>query len=187
MPPLDRVETERLVLRRWTDADRAPFSAMNADPEVMRYFPAPLTRKESDAFVDRIESLFERHGFGLWALERIGDGRFLGFTGLAPVNPAVPYVGEIEVGWRLARAAWGRGYATEAAREALRVGFQAGLEQIVSLTADVNVPSRRVMERLGMHRNPADDFDHPVLPVGSPLRRHVFYRLRREEWASAHR
>jgi len=178
----DRIQTARLVMRRWTDADREPFAAMNAEPDVMRYFPAPLTRGESDALVDRIEDRFDEYGYGLWALERRDDGTFLGFTGLAPVRPDLPFAPALEVGWRLATHAWGQGLATEAAREALRVGFGAGHAEIVSLTAILNEPSRRVMERLGMHRNAADDFDHPALPEGSTLRRHVLYRLRGEEW-----
>ena len=186
MAACDRIETARLVMRRWTDADREPFAAMNADPEVMRYFPAPLDRVESDALIDRIDEQFDAYGYGLWALELRAYGAFLGFTGLAPVRDDLPYAGEVEVGWRLARSAWGKGYATEAARGALRVGFASvGLDQIVSLTAVVNTPSRRVMQRLGMHRAPVDDFDHPALPDGSPLRRHVLYRLRRSEWAAA--
>lgn len=179
VPSFDRVETARLVLRRWTDADREPFAAMNADAEVMRHFPAPLDRAESDAFVDRIETGFDRLGFGLWALERRDDGAFLGFTGLAVVRPDLPFAPAIEVGWRLASGAWGQGFATEAARAALRVGFESGHAEIVSFTAVVNAPSRRVMERLGMRRDPADDFDHPALPDGSPLRRHVLYRQAR--------
>ena len=172
----DRIETARLVLRRWVDADREPFAALNADPLVMRYFPAPLSREQSDRMVDRIEEMFDQLGFGLWAIEV--QGEFLGFTGLAPLNSQVPHEG-IEVGWRLARSAWGHGYATEAARASVAYGFdQAGLDEIVSVTAVVNAPSRAVMERLGMVRDPADDFDHPVLPVGSPLRPHVLYRLR---------
>lgn len=179
VPSFDRVETARLVLRRWTDADREPFAAMNADAEVMRYFPAPMSRAESDAFVDRIEAGFDRLGFGLWALERRDDGAFLGFTGLAVVRPDLPFAPATEVGWRLAQSAWGQGFATEAARAALRVGFESGHAEIVSFTADINAPSRRVMERLGMRRDPADDFDHPALPDGSPLRRHVLYRQAR--------
>jgi RimJ/RimL family protein N-acetyltransferase len=182
--PADRVgpeplETARLVLRRWTDADRAPFAAMNADPEVMRYFPAPLSTEQSDALVDSIRARFAQHGYGLWAVQVKGGPPFIGFTGLAPLNPLVPYPG-IEVGWRLVRSAWGRGYATEAARAAVAYGFDvAGLPEIVSVTAEVNVASRAVMRRLGMVHDPAEDFDHPVLPEGSPLRRHVLYRLRR--------
>lgn len=177
--------TARLVLRRWAEPDREPFAAMNADPVVMENFPAPLTRAESDATVDRIEEQFAAFGFGWWVVERRDDGAFLGFTGLAPVRADVPPAGAIEVGWRLAHFAWGHGYATEAAREALRVGFEdAGLDQVVSLTAVVNHRSRQVMERLGMHRDPADDFDHPALPPGGRLRPHLLYRLHRDEWRS---
>ena len=173
----NRLETARLVLRRWVDSDREPFAALNADPLVMRYFPAPLSREQSDRMVDRIEEMFDQLGFGLWAIEV--EGEFVGFTGLAPLNSLVPHEG-IEVGWRLARSAWGHGYATEAAKASVAYGFgQAGLDEIVSVTAVVNAPSRAVMERLGMVRDPADDFEHPVLPVGSPLRPHVLYRLRR--------
>lgn len=183
MAPFDRIVTARLVLRRWAHADREPFAAMNADQHVMAHFPAPLTRAESDALVDRIEEQFDAYGYGLWALERRDDGAFLGFTGLAPVRPDLPFAPALEVGWRLAPSAWGHGYATEAAREALRVGFEgSGLAEIVSMTAVVNAPSRRVMERLGMRRDSADDFEHPSVPEGSPLRPHVLYRLRREEW-----
>ena len=173
----DRLETQRLVLRRWDDSDRAPFAAMNADPDVMRYFEAPLSRAQSDALVDRIGTVFASYGFGLWALEVKDRAPFIGFTGLAPLNPLVPYPG-IEVGWRLARSAWGRGYATEAARASLAYGFDvAGLDEIVSITSVVNAPSRAVMDRLGMTHDPAEDFDHEALAPGSPLRRHVIYRL----------
>ena len=181
MRPFERIQTTRLVMRRWTDADREPFAAMNADPQVMAYFPARLTRTESDALVDRIEEQFDAYGYGLWALERRDDGAFLGFTGLAHVRPGLPFSPALEVGWRLVAAAWGQGFATEAAREALRVGFESRHDEIVSFTAVVNAPSRRVMERLGMHRDPADDFDHPALANWSPLRPHVLYRLRRHE------
>lgn len=175
----DALETARLVLRRWTAADRAPFAALNADPEVMRYFPEPLSAGQSDALADSIEATFEQYGFGLWAVEVKGGPPFIGFTGLAPLNPLVPYPG-IEVGWRLARPAWGHGYATEAARASLGYGFDAaGLAEIVSVTAEVNTPSRAVMRRLGMVHEPAEDFDHAGVPEGSPLRRHVIYRLRR--------
>lgn len=176
MARFDRVETTRLVLRRWDDADRLPFAAMNADPEVMRYFPAPMTGPESDALVDRIEEHFDTYGYGLWALERRDDGAFLGFTGLATVRPELPFAPALEVGWRLTRTAWGHGFATEAALEALRVGFESGHAEIVSFTAVANAPSRRVMERLGMRRDPDDDFDHPAVPEGSRLRPHVLYR-----------
>ena len=181
----DRQETGRLVLRRWTLADREPFAALNADPDVMRYFPSLMTGAQSDAFADRIEATFERHGFGLWAVEVKGGPPFIGFTGLQPLSPLVPYTG-IEVGWRLARPAWGRGYATEAARAALAYGFDvAGLDEVVSITTVRNAPSRAVMERLGMTHDPGEDFDHPGIDEGSPIRRHVLYRLSRLTWRQA--
>lgn len=175
-----RSRTQRLVLRPWRTADRAPFAAMNADPEVMRYFPATMSRGESDALVDRIEAGFADRGYGLWAVEVVDGPEFVGFVGLAPLPAGLPCGDAIEVGWRLARAAWHRGYATEAAAAAVGYGFQvAGLDEIVSLTATVNAPSRAVMRRLGMAHDPDEDFDHPAVPVGHPARRHVLYRLRR--------
>lgn len=175
----DALETERLRLRRWREQDRAPFAAMNADPEVMELFPAPLTQAESDALVDRIEAHFERWGYGLWVVEEQATGAFCGFTGLAVPGFEAHFTPAVEVGWRLARSTWGKGYATEAARAALRVGFDdGGLEEIVSFTSTGNVRSRRVMEKLGMTHDEADDFDHPNLPPGHRLRRHVLYRLR---------
>ena len=175
--------TGRLLLRHWRDDDRAPFAAMNADPRVMEHFPAPLSRLESDALIDEFEARFDPRGFGLWALERRDDGTFIGFTGLAAVPWEAHFTPAIEVGWRLAPEAWGHGYATEAAREAVRFGFEdAELDEIVSFTVPANVRSRAVMERLAMTHDPADDFDHPRLPVGHPLRRHVLYRIDRESW-----
>ncbi len=171
--PLE-LRTARLLLRRWTEADRAPFAALNADPRVMEHFPAPLTRAESDAMVDRIEAGFDRHGFGRWAL--VHEGRFVGFTGLGGLTFDPPFRHRFEIGWRLAAEAWGRGLATEAARAAVADGFgRVGLPEIVSLTAVGNRRSIRVMQRLGMH--PDGDFDHPNVPEGSALRRHVLYRL----------
>jgi RimJ/RimL family protein N-acetyltransferase len=179
----DHLSTDRLTLRRWRDSDREPFAILNADPEVMRYFARPLTREESDAFVDRIEARFEDRGYGLWAVERRGDGVFLGFTGLGYHTFEAHFTPCVEVGWRFSRFAWGHGYATEAAREALRFGFdEPGLDEIVSFTTLDNTASVRVMQRIGMHRDPADDFDYPNLPAGHPLRRHLLYRLRREEY-----
>jgi RimJ/RimL family protein N-acetyltransferase len=156
----DSIRTERLLMRRWRDADRAPFAAMNADPEVMRYFPATLDRAASDSYLDRIEALFQRQGFGLWALEEAATGRFLGFTGLNPMPAGVPGAGGMEVGWRLARQAWHQGFATEAARAALDVGFRGvGLAEIWSMTTVLNEPSQAVMRRLGMTLH--SYFDHP--------------------------
>jgi len=178
IPP--RFETQRLVMRRWTDDDLAPFAAMNADPQVMRYFPAPLDRAGSDALVARIEAQFDQLGYGLWALELRETGEFIGFTGLLLQTFPAHFTPAVEVGWRLAQAAWGRGLATEAARQALEVGFGAGqLDEIVSMTAWSNGPSRRVMRRLGMTHDPADDFDHPRVPERHPLRPHVLYRIGR--------
>jgi RimJ/RimL family protein N-acetyltransferase len=144
----------------------------------MEHFPAMLTHAESDAFVDRIEARFDRQGFGLWAVEVVGVVPFIGFVGLNPPSFEAHFTPAIEIGWRLARAHWGRGYATEGAKAALAFGFeQLGLAEIVSFTVPANEASWRVMERLGMTRDPADDFDHPALPVGHPLRRHILYRL----------
>jgi RimJ/RimL family protein N-acetyltransferase len=153
----------------------------------MCHFPATLTRAESDAFADLIERGFETNGgWGLWALERKDTGAFIGFTGLAPVSFAAPFAPAVEIGWRLARPAWGHGYATEAARAAVGLAFdELGLDGLVSFTAPANVRSRAVMERLGMTRDPAEDFDHPRVPAGSPLRRHVLYRLPVAAWRGA--
>ena len=178
------LRTDRLILRRWRASDRAPFAHLNADPEVMRHFPRPLTREESDELVDKIEVRFDERGYGLWAVERRDDGIFLGFTGLSYQAWEAAFTPCVEVGWRFDGFAWGHGYATEAARAALRFGFEvAGLDEIVSMTATTNSRSMRVMERLGMHRDPADDFDHPRIPVGHALRRHVLYRLDRGEFS----
>jgi RimJ/RimL family protein N-acetyltransferase len=156
---------------------------MNADPEVMEHFPAPLDRAASDAMVERIEAGFDRRGYGLWALEVSATGALIGFTGLQPPSFEAHFTPAVEVGWRLARPAWGHGYATEAARAALRHGFtEAGLHEIVSFTTRSNVRSQAVMRRLGMTRDPADDFDHPQLAPEHPLRRHVLYRLPYERW-----
>lgn len=172
----DSIRTERLLMRRWRDADRAPFAAMNADPEVMRYLLEPLDRAASDAYMDRIEALLQRQGFGLWALEHAATGRFLGFTGLNPMPPGVPGAGGMEVGWRLASHAWHQGFATEAATAALDVAFRgAGLAEIWSMTAVVNAPSQAVMRRLGMTLH--GHFEHPRIEPGHPLRPHVLYRI----------
>ena len=167
------IRTERLLLRRWTDADRGPFAALNADPVVMEHFPAPLTRAESDAFADRVEAGFAERGWGLWAVE--APEGFVGFTGLSVPAFEADFLPAVEVGWRLARSAWGRGYATEAASAALRYAFtDLGLESVVGFTATTNTRSERVMQRVGMRR--LGEFDHPALPEGSRLRRHVLYR-----------
>ena len=182
---MHELETERLLLRRWRPGDRTPFAVLNADPEVMRHFPAPLTRRESDTFADLIEALMEADGWGLWALEVRATGDFVGFTGLARPRFEAPFTPAVEIGWRLARPAWGRGYASEAARAAAAFAFeQVQLDEIVSMTVVANERSRAVMRRLGMHHDPADDFDHPL--VEQPhLSRHVLYRLTADGWRAS--
>lgn len=179
MPAIER-RTARLLLRQWRDADYAPFAALNDDPRVMEHFPAHLTRAESDAVADRLRGLIDERGWGLWAVEELASGDFIGFVGLQVPRFEAPFVPCIEVGWRLAAAYWGKGYATEAARAALAVGFDvAGADEILSYTALGNVRSRAVMERLGMVEDPASAFEHPMVPEGSPLRAHCLYRLSR--------
>jgi RimJ/RimL family protein N-acetyltransferase len=169
----------RTLLRRWREEDREAFAAMNADARVMEFFRSPLNRAESDAMVDRIEKHFGEHGFGLWAIAIPDGAPFIGFAGLSVARFSAPFTPRVEVGWRLAFAHWGHGYATEAARLALGYGFGTlGLAEIVSFTSVTNHRSRAVMERLGMRRDPAEDFDYPSLPERHPLRRHVLYRLR---------
>ena len=168
------LRTDRLLLRRWRPADRAPFARLNADPEVMRWFPSPLSRQESDALADRIEAGFEERGWGLWALEQRASGRFVGFAGLSPVTFDAPFEPAVEIGWRLTREAWGSGFATEAGLAAVVCAFgELGLDELVSFTAAGNARSRAVMERLRFVRDPAEDFDHPLLAPGDRLRRHV--------------
>jgi RimJ/RimL family protein N-acetyltransferase len=174
------LRTERLILRRWLPADRAPFAALNADPRVMEHFPALLSREESDARIATIEAHFEKHGFGLWAVEILGVAPCAGFIGLSVPRFEAHFTPCVEIGWRLAADYWGQGYATEGARAALKFGFDLlGLEQIVSYTVPANLRSRRVMEKIGMVHDQAGDFDHPALPEGHPLRRHVLYRMAR--------
>jgi RimJ/RimL family protein N-acetyltransferase len=168
---VSELRTDRLLLRRWRESDRAPFAALSADPVVMEHFPARLTREQSDAFVDRIEAHFDEHGYGLWAVEL--EGAFLGFTGLVWQTYEAAFTPALEVGWRLARSAWGHGYATEAATAALARGVQE-VDSVVSTTALTNLRSQRVMQRLGMRREL--EFDHPRVPQGHPVRPHVLYR-----------
>ncbi|MEO3428706.1 GNAT family N-acetyltransferase [Pelagibius sp. CAU 1746] len=177
--------TKRLILRPWRDSDLAPFAALNADPEVMEHFPASLSREESEAMVGRLRAHFAERGFGWWAAELPGEAPFIGFIGIWVPNFEAHFTPCVEVGWRLARPFWGRGYATEGARECLRFGFQdLGLEEIVSLTTTTNARSQAVMRRLGMTCDPADDFDHPKLPQGHRLCRHVLYRLKGADWSN---
>ncbi len=180
---MTELESPRLRLRCWRDEDRASFAALNADPTVMEHFPSTLSRAESDALVDRIENGLAERGWGLWAVEVRNTGSFIGFVGLNPATFDAPFTPAVEVGWRLASGHWGRGYATEGARAALDYGFaELGLEEMVSFTTVANLRSRRVMERLGMRHNPADDFENPTVPEGHPIRPHALYRLDRESW-----
>jgi RimJ/RimL family protein N-acetyltransferase len=175
------LRTERLVLRHWRESDLDPWAAMNADPQVREHFPDLLTRDQSDAAMARFEAGLARRGFGFWAIEVRATSEFIGCTGLDPVAAQMPFTG-VEVGWRLTRSAWGRGYATEAARESLAFGFDVlALPEIISITATTNVRSQAVMRRIGMTRDPADDFDRLDVPEG-PLRRHMLYRIRRDAW-----
>jgi ribosomal-protein-alanine N-acetyltransferase len=184
-PAPNELRTARLRLRAWRASDREPFARMNADPRVMEHFPAPLAAAESDALLERIRAHFAARGFGLWAVEVPGGPDFIGFVGLSVPDFEAAFTPCVEVGWRLAAEHWGRGYATEAARAALAFGFGSlGLPEVVSFTVAANERSRRVMERLGMRRDPAEDFDHPSLPAGHPLCRHVLYRIARAAWTS---
>ncbi len=172
------IETERLILRDWREEDVQPFAAMNADPDVMRHFPATMTADESAALARACQAHIDANGFGLWAVERQADGAFLGFTGLRRVAPENPMAPAVEIAWRLARHAWGDGYASEAARAVLAFGFERGLAEIVSFTATENERSQAVMRRIGMTRAADRDFDHPAVPEGHRLRPHVVYAMR---------
>jgi RimJ/RimL family protein N-acetyltransferase len=180
--PVIEIDTPRLRLRQWRASDVVPFAAMNADPRVMEFFPELMRPPESRAIARRIRELISLRGWGLWAVEVRNGARFIGFVGLHVPSPALPCSPCVEVGWRLAPAHWGQGYATEAAHAALEVGFaRLGLEEIVSFTSLPNQRSQAVMHRLGMVRD-ACSFEHPEIPPGSPLREHVLYRMRRERW-----
>jgi RimJ/RimL family protein N-acetyltransferase len=170
--------TERLLLRIWADSDREPLSEMNADPQVMEFFPALLTRSESDSLVDSFVAEQADRGFCPWAAHLRESSQFIGFVGLHVLPDYLPAAPGVEVGWRLARRFWGNGYATEAATASVGFGFASlGLNEIVSMTSVVNIRSRHVMERLGMTHDPSDDFEHPRIPRGDILRPHVLYRL----------
>jgi RimJ/RimL family protein N-acetyltransferase len=182
------LHTARTRLGAWRQADREPFAALNADPVVMEHFPATLSRVESDAFADRAEATLQERGWGLWAVEVEGGGGFAGFVGLNEAVFEAPFTPAVEIGWRLARAFWNRGLATEAALAVADHAFGVlGMEELVSFTATSNLASRRVMEKIGMQYDPAGDFDHPRIAVGHPLRRHVLYRLRNPAGGSGRR
>jgi ribosomal-protein-alanine N-acetyltransferase len=177
-PPALPLRGPRVILREWRDSDRAPWAALNADPEVRRFFFATLTRAEADSAIDRYIAHQEQHGFGFWALEIPGLADCAGFVGMQRLYPHEPFSPGVEIGWRLARAAWGHGYATEAARLCVDFAFgPAGLPELLGITARLNLPSQRVMQRLGMVFDQA--FDHPDAPAGHELAPHLLYRLAR--------
>jgi RimJ/RimL family protein N-acetyltransferase len=180
MAGMVELETHRLVLRRWQRADRGAFASMSADPAVMEFYPSLLSREESEVMVDRIETHFSLHDFGPWACELRAAGEFIGYIGLVVPRFVAAFTPCVEIGWRLASRYWGKGLATEGARAVVRYAFEVlRLDELVSFTVPNNTRSRRVMEKLGMTHDPADDFDHPLLSEGHNLRRHVLYRLRR--------
>ena len=187
-PHLIEFDTPRLRLRQWRESDLAPFFALACDPQVMEFLLPLPTRAESDAAANRAKALVAQNGWGFWAVERKDTGAFIGFTGLNVPMATLPFSPCVEIGWRLARASWGQGFATEAARGALQVGFeQLGLDEIVAFTAEGKVRSAAVMERLGMHEDVAGAFDHPAVPEGHVLRRHRLFRIGRAAWQAAHR
>jgi len=174
------LKTDRLLLRPWRNADLAPFAAMNADARVMEFFPGTLTAQESNALADRIGRHFVEHGFGLWAVEVAGTAPFIGFVGLAVPKFEAHFTPCVEIGWRLAADHWGQGFAPEGASAALEFAFESlSLDEVVSLTAVINLRSRRVMEKIGMTTDPGEDFDHPKVASGHRLCRHVLYRKQR--------
>jgi len=174
------IESARLLLRAWKECDKEPFARINADPRVMEFMPCCLSEAESNLAADRIKKHFAMHGFGLYAVELQADGVFIGFIGLQVPRFQTHFTPCVEIGWRLASDCWGKGLATEGASAVARHAFSAlGLASLVSFTVPANIRSRRVMEKIGMSHNPAEDFDHPNLPEGHALRRHVLYRLAR--------
>ncbi|MCR4316972.1 MAG: GNAT family N-acetyltransferase [Planctomycetes bacterium] len=176
------LETERLILRQWRDSDYDEWARLCGDQDVMRYFPKTLTREESDAAATRFRGLIAERGWGIFAAEVKGGAEFIGFIGLHMTNPALPFPTQVEVGWRLLKEHWGNGYATEGARESLRFAFEElALDEVLSFTAIVNERSWKVMERIGMTKAGLV-FEHPLLPAGSELARHILYKITREEF-----
>jgi RimJ/RimL family protein N-acetyltransferase len=172
------LRTSRLLLREWRDGDREPFAAMSADPEVMAMLPSLPDRAASDAWIERMRAHLDAEGFGYWAVELPGKAELIGAIGLSRVRFPAPFTPAVEIGWRVARRCWGQGYAFEAARATIEDGFfRLGIDEIVAFTVPVNQRSWRVMQRLGMTCDPADDFDHPRIAEGDPMRRHVLYRI----------
>lgn len=181
------VETTRLTLRPWTERDRKPFAAMSRDPQVMAHLMPFASIAAIDSWIDRQQAHLMREGMCLWAVELKETGEFIGSAGLLRVTYEAHFTPAVEVGWRVDRRFWGKGYAPEAAAGALWFGFKRlGLQEIVANTVPANVKSRRVMEKLGMSTAPADDFEHPLVPIGHPLRHQLLYRLTRHRWIASH-
>jgi RimJ/RimL family protein N-acetyltransferase len=181
--PIDYLKTERLTLRRWQESDLAPFTAMNMDAEVMQYFPSILTPEQTQKMIEKIEEGFSKKGFGLWAIETNQTKEFVGFAGLSEPSFSAHFTPCTEIGWRIASKFWGQGYAPEAAREILKDAFKRlNLPEVVSFTAKANSNSIRVMRKLGMIRDPKDDFNHPAVEANSRLAEHVLYRLSKKQW-----
>lgn len=182
------IKTERLILRQWRKEDLEPFAELNADPRVREFFPGLMSREECERSIKLMSDHITRCGWGFWAVSLIETNEFIGFIGLEDVYFQAHFTPAVEIGWRLAFDYWGKGYATEGAKTALAYGFETlNLDEIVSFTATQNIRSRRVMERIGMHHNPRDDFDHPKLPEGHKLRRHVLYCLKQNEQKKSQR
>lgn len=179
------IETERLLLRPWKDSDLVPYAALNADPRVREFFPSLLTREQSDQQACDFSEFLISHGWGVWAVALLQNSEFIGFIGLDPVSFTAPFTPAIEIGWRLAYAHWGHGYAVEGAKAVLKYAFETiKLEEVVSMTARGNLRSQRVMHKIGLTYDPKDDFYHPNLSEGHPLRDHVLYRITRQDWLS---
>lgn len=177
---MSALHTPRLILRPWREADRAPLAALTGDPATMQYFRLTRSREQSDAWLDRTVAHFARHGYGLWAVEAPGVAGLIGFVGLNTIPDDIPVHAPVELVWTLGAAFWGRGYAPEAARAAIADGFaRFDFPEVVGYTTTMNLPSRRGMEKLGMHLDPMASFDHPHIAPGSVLRRHVVYRMGR--------
>lgn len=175
---MHKILTERLILRSWRHEDLELFAKMNSDPQVMEFFPALLSKEESETFAKRYINHIEENGWGLWAAELPGIASFIGFIGLSPITFDVPFAPAVEIGWRLAQPYWGKGYATEGAKAVLEFGFhQLNLNEIVAFTVKENIRSRHVMEKIGMHYAEGEDFDNPRVPIGNKRRRQILYRI----------
>lgn len=183
---MTELRTRRLLLRQWRESDHEPFAALNADPAVMEHFPGPLDRAQSDALLAREQVRIAERGWGLWAVEVVASGEFIGFVGLADQDLGFDWTPAVEIGWRLAERAWGHGFATEAAAATLAHAFETlELDEVVSFTASTNTPSQAVMQRIGLQLHPASPFDHPRLKPGHRLEEHVLYHLTAQDWRAA--